>query len=473
MLARIILAVKEPALRRQLRQAISEPDVIIHTLRGKSRLWERAARQPCDLIIASHSLLPEPAAEALGFLRRLPDAPEVVVLSDHEDAGERARFLAAGAKAVLGVGLPMDALRDVVGAILDELRDAAARKLATERDMARPSLNDFVSSSESMHVFMNTVRRLVSSDTSLLVLGETGVGKERLARAIHAEGPRGQGPFVTVNCGALPDSLLESELFGHEEGAFTGASRARRGMFELAHGGTIFLDEIGEMPYHLQVKLLRVLQEHEIQPIGSEKAILVDVRVMAASNRDLEAEVEAKRFRRDLYYRISVVSLTIPPLRERREDIPELVESYIDYLRPRVGREVTGITGEALEALRRYTWPGNVRELVNVVERAILLCEDDQITLDDLPAAISGCLASPGTPLAPGVGTVPKPWLSKPLSEVRAWAVESVERAYLAALLRETGGRVGETARRAGIQPRSLYDKMRRHGLRKEDFKPR
>jgi DNA-binding NtrC family response regulator len=227
------------------------------------------------------------------------------------------------------------------------------------------------------------------------------------------------------------------------------------------------------MPYHLQVKLLRVLQEHEIQPIGSERTITVDVRVMAASNRDLAADVEAKRFRGDLFYRIGVVSLTIPPLRERREDIPELVLNYIHYLRPRVGREVTGISADAMEALCRYSWPGNVRELINVIERAMLLCDGEEITPDDLPAAISGYLGARGAAsLLDAAGDVPPEWLDEPLSEVRRTVVDQIERAYLAALLRDTGGRVGETAARAGIQPRSLYDKMKQHGLRKEDFKP-
>ena len=473
MLARVILAVDMPELRRELRRTLSASGLIVKSPRARARLWQWAARQPCDLVITSRSLLPDPPEETVRFLRDLPEAPEVIVLSNDDDPEESASLLASGAAAVLYARLPTESVTDVVGTVLDERRDLGQRALSPERDMARPSLTDFVSSSEAMQVFMKIVRRVVPSDTSLLVLGETGVGKERLARAIHAEGPRGQGPFVAVNCGALPDALLESELFGHEQGAFTGASRSRRGMFELAHGGTIFLDEIGEMPIHLQVKLLRILQDHEIQPVGSEKFIEVDVRVMAASNRDLEDEVAAKRFRRDLYYRIGVVTLTIPPLRERREDIPELVGSYIEHLRPRVGRNVEGITDEAMEALCRYSWPGNVRELINVIERGMLLC-DDEITLDDVPTAISGRLAVPdegGIVVAHGAAAIPDAWLERPLGEVRKDAAEAVERAYLAALLSQTGGRVGQTATRAGIQPRSLYDKMRYHGLRKEDFK--
>ena len=463
------MVVDERELQAALVAVLTGPGVVVEALRGRGRLWERAAREACDLFVVSRSLLPDDGVGTVRLLRALPDAPEVVVVTGHDDAGERARLQAAGCSAVLDASLPREAAHAVLAALLDKRRQAVERRYAVGRDMARPRLTDFVSSSQAMHAFMRTVGRVVASDTTLLVQGETGVGKERLARAIHAEGPRGQGAFITVNCGALPEALLESELFGHVEGAFTGATRSRRGMFELAHGGTIFLDEIGEMPYHLQVKLLHVLHHHEIQPVGGESALPVDVRVMAATNRDLGAEVEARQFRQDLYYRLSVVTLTIPALRERREDIPELVESYLHYFTPRLGREVSGIGDDAVEALRRYDWPGNVRELINIVERAMLLCDGDEITLDDLPASISGCL-DPRPPVSPG--DVPAEWLGRPLADVRREVVGTFERAYLAALLGETGGRVGEAARRAGIRPRSLYDKMKAHGLRKEDFKP-
>jgi DNA-binding NtrC family response regulator len=320
----------------------------------------------------------------------------------------------------------------------------------------------------------------VSSDTSLLITGETGVGKEWLARGIHADSPRRDGPFVAVNCGALPETLLESELFGHEEGAFTGATRVRRGLFETAHGGTIFLDEIGEMPLHLQVKLLRVLESREVQRVGAEVPLRLDVRVMAASNRDLEAEVEAGGFRPDLYYRLGVVTLAVPALRERREDIPTLARSYIDHFSHQFPHTVERIAPEAMAALVEYDWPGNVRELMNVIERAMLLCEGRAITSVDLPDAVGGLASSgpPGGSLDELDGDVsalgsalPDPWLETPLKDLRDALVASLERAYLSALLERTRGRVGETARRAGIDPRSLYAKMRRLGLRKEDYR--
>ena len=321
-----------------------------------------------------------------------------------------------------------------------------------------------------MRQFMKVATKVADSDSSLLLLGETGVGKERLAQAIHAESRRSTGPFIAVNCAALSESLLESELFGHEQGAFTGATRSHRGCFELAHRGVIFLDEIAELPNHLQVKLLRVLQERQITRVGSERPFEVDVRVMAATHRDPVAEVRARRLREDLYYRLNVVTLTIPPLRHRSEDIPELVASYLTWLRPRVGRVVTGIAPEAMEALIRYSWPGNVRELINVIERAMLLCEGEQIRLCDLPDTIR----SPGGEVMivsePADSSNTSPF-EKPLPAARREVLERFERAYLAHNLKQCGGRVGETAKRIGIEPRSLFDKMKQYKMRKEDFR--
>jgi len=478
MLIRVILAIDKLKLQRHLHKLISEHDVIVENIRGKTNFLERIARESSDLIIISQTLIPDPVLDTIKLLRQLPDSPGVVIISDQEDPEERAKFLAAGCDTVLYSGLSSKRLQDVFSTILAKQSEILQKALSTRRTLAQPRLTDFVSSSPAMKTFMNIVGRMVASDVPLLILGETGVGKERLARAIHEESSRSVGPFITVNCGALPETLLESELFGHEEGAFTGAIRSRRGWFELAHSGTIFLDEIGELPNHLQVKLLHVLQEHEIQRVGSEKSFVVDVRVMAATNRDIAAEVESHHFRKDLYYRLSVVTLTIPPLRDRREDIPALVESYINYLQPRIGCEVFGITDEALEALCQYSWPGNVRELINVIERAMLLCNNGEITLSDLPEAISGKGLSEHTQsilmaISRETDSIPEEWLKKPLHEVRKTILEQIERTYLTGLLGLTDGRIGETAKRAGIQPRSLFDKMKRHGLRKEDFRPK
>ena len=479
MLARILLATTSQAIQNRLRQVSDRPDTLVEVATGDMNLWETVSRENFDLVIVSRSLIGASASETVNSLRTLPESPDIVVLCEEEDPEERAMLLAAGCLSVLYTGLPNEMLEEALSAALERRLQTAEEALVPTDAPAQPQLSDFVSASPAMETFMEVVHRVVASDATLLIMGETGVGKERLARAIHAESPRSTGPFISVNCGALSETLLESELFGHEEGAFTGASRARRGWFELAHGGTIFLDEIGEMPKHLQVKLLTVLQTREVQRVGAESSIVIDVRVMAATNRDLAAEVESRRFRRDLYYRISVVSLTIPPLCERREDVPALVRGLIEHFRGEIPHQIEGIASDAMEALGRYDWPGNVRELMNVIERAMLLTSDGDISRRDLPATISGLVPDldPEFPTPQAIEeeflSVPQEWLKQPLRDARQKLLTEFERAYLAGLLEETGGKIGETAKRAGIQPRSLFEKMKRLGLRKEDYRSR
>ncbi len=477
MLARVLLALDSPPAEARFRQLADRPDTIVEVVPKDVSLWETVSRESYDLVIVSRTLLGAPAAETVNSLHTLPESPDVVVLCDEENPEDRASLLAAGCLCVLYTGLPNRMLEEALLASIERRLQAAEVALVPQDTTKQPQLSDFVSASPAMQTFMDVVHRVVASDATLLIMGETGVGKERLARAIHAESPRSAGPFTSINCGALSETLLESELFGHEEGAFTGASRARRGWFELAHNGTIFLDEIGEMPKHLQVKLLSVLQTREVQRVGAESSVEIDVRVMAATNRDLAVEVEAGRFRRDLYYRLSVVSLNIPPLSQRREDIPRLVHGLLDHLRAEIPHPVAGVSREAMNALCRYNWPGNVRELMNVIERAMLLSNSETITPADLPESISG-LAPDIDPEFPTPGvieeerlSVPREWLKQPLREARQKLLAEFERAYLAGLLEVTGGRVGETARRAGIQPRSLFEKMKRLGLRKEDYR--
>jgi DNA-binding NtrC family response regulator len=475
MLVRILLAISTTTLRQRIQRILAQEEhVVISSSHQKGEsLWKALPRQDNDLIVIPRGAIPRPEAEAVSSIHQLPEQPDFIVLTHAEDSAERAHLLAAGCLAVLNERLADEVLQETLVALISRRRNQGLERLRSNQPFAVSHLSDFVSTSPAMQAFMATVQRVVAVDTPLLICGETGVGKERLASAIHAESLRAFGPFIAVNCGALPEGLLESELFGHEEGAFTGATRPRRGYFELAHQGTIFLDEVGEMPLHLQVKLLRVLQERTIQRVGGEKAVPLNVRVIAATNRDLVAEVEARRFRQDLYYRLAVVTLTIPPLRERPEDIPPLVERYIEYFHARLGRGVQGVAAEALKALVRYSWPGNVRELINVIERALLLCASDHITLADLPATITTWLQQNGPTAAswsqpPGL---PNDWLNRPWKEVREAVVDALERNYLVGLLKETRGRIRETADRAGIDPRSLYQKMREHGLRKEAFR--
>ncbi|MGM0599747.1 MAG: sigma-54 interaction domain-containing protein [Candidatus Rifleibacteriota bacterium] len=333
-----------------------------------------------------------------------------------------------------------------------------------------PGLNDFQQQGEKH--FLKIARKVVNSNSSLLLLGETGVGKERLALAIHNESQRRHEPFIPINCAALPENLLESELFGHEQGAFTGAIRTRRGAFELAHRGTIFLDEVGDMPLHLQAKLLRVLQEKEFQKIGGEKALKVDVRVMAATNHDLPKAVQNKLFRRDLFYRLSVVSIEIPPLRERPEDIESLVEYFTKNLSAESEKSKTTVSTAAMTALKNYEWPGNVRELMNVIERALLLGDGRRIELEDLPPEIISNKSCDNPPdLMPETVISQSELNSLPWKYARKLWLDRLEKIYFENLLKSCNGKIGETAKRAGITARALHQKMTQHGIDKKDFK--
>jgi DNA-binding NtrC family response regulator len=368
-----------------------------------------------------------------------------------------------------------EAIGEILGSILVRRRDRTVLRPSELRPAELSRLGSFRSRSPAMQRVLEVARRVTSARSSVLILGETGVGKEHLARAIHEQGPRARHPFVAVNCAAIPDTLFESELFGHEQGAFTGASRAHRGHFEVAHGGTIFLDEIADTPAQVQAKLLRVLQDRKIQRVGAETTIPVDARVVAATNRDLEREIRDGGFRADLFYRIGVVTLTVPPLRERRDDIPDLVREFLAYFRTQIPTQVTDVDDSGMRALMAYGWPGNIRELINVVERAVLISDSAVLGLRDLPDAIRGeirtveepSFADSGAELG-GAGS----GMELPLKEARARVVASFEREYLTRQLERAEGRISVTARRAGITPRALHEKMRRHGLRKEDFKP-
>lgn len=287
-------------LRRLLRP---QPDTFVETLRKSSQpLWGRLAQYAGDLVLVSRALVPEPAPQNVTMLSEAPSAPRLAILSREPDSDDDARMGAAGAVASLDLSLDDGPLSQAFDGILGRVRQERSDELLLEREIDTPRLSDFVTNSATMQAFMAVVERVIDSDSTLLVTGETGVGKERLARAIHGASPRARGPFVAVNCGALPESFLESEPFGHAQGSFTGATATRRGWFELARRGAIFLDEIGEMPLHLQSRLLRVLQDREVTPVGAERSIAIDVRVISATNCDLRELVTARTFREDLYY---------------------------------------------------------------------------------------------------------------------------------------------------------------------------
>ncbi|MFH1812501.1 MAG: sigma-54 dependent transcriptional regulator [Pseudomonadota bacterium] len=468
MLIRVVVVAESAALRRRLVRLLPAGQTRVVSQLRRRTLWSELSQQSMDLVVIDRASLPEPIPGSVGALRDLPEHPEVVVVSTGEDATTQATLLGAGALSLLSLDLDDDVLGGNLETLVERCRRELLLRPRAERQERTTRLGDFVSASPAMYKLIETARRVTGADTSLLLLGETGVGKERLARAIHAEGPRASGPFVAINCSAIPETLLESELFGHEKGAFTGAMRTRRGHFELAHRGTLFLDELADAPASVQVKLLRVLQERVIQPVGSERAFPVDVRVMAATNRNLRAEVEAQRFRRDLFYRLSVVTLEIPPLRERREDLPMLVTELLEHHARRLGRPVTGIADDAMRLLLAYSFPGNVRELHNVIEHAVLLVTGPTIGLRDLPDVSFSPAVSSERADAPWEHEA---WLAQPWPEARQQALEVLETRYFEHLLRDSQGRLNTAAARSGVTSRSLYNLMQRHGWNKEQYR--
>ncbi len=371
--------------------------------------------------------------------------------------------------------------------------DAAVRRIesAVERKQLRelnanlksrlaafgPSTN-LIGESRGVAAVRELIDQISDSTAPVLIHGESGTGKELAARALHLRGPRRDAPFIAINCAAVSETLMDSELFGHERGAFTGATSAHKGLFEAAHGGILFLDEIGDVPLQSQVKLLRVLQEGEVRPVGSTQARRVDVRVLVATNVDLERAMGEGRFREDLFYRISTFRLSIPPLRERREDIPLLAQHLLDKINWRRGqrsdrqrsdqRQVTGFTDEALATLVVYDWPGNVRELGNAIEHAATLCSGDQVDSVDLPNFVIGPAAGSLQRDRPAVGSV----ASRPFSEARTQLIEEFERRYLSDLLAGTEGNMSEAARRSGIDRSNLRRMLKRHQLNANSFKP-
>lgn len=300
------------------------------------------------------------------------------------------------------------------------------------------------------------IRQVAAFDSNVLILGESGTGKEVVARAIHESSLRRARPFIPINCGAIPAELLESELFGHEKGAFTGANARRVGRFEAAEGGTIFLDEVGDMPLETQAKVLRVLQERTFERVGGSKTLEADVRVIAATHRDLEGEVARGRWRGDLYYRLRVVEIVVPPLRERLEDLPALVDRFLDHLATRLGREKRRIDAAAMAAVARHSWPGNVRELRNVVEQAAVLAAGPAIEEADLRLEVPR--SAPSVP--PRAGS---------FADAKRALVDDFERTFLADALRQHGGNVSRTAEAIGMVRQSLQQKIRELGLRGDD----
>lgn len=469
MLPRVFISVNDKSLQTQLKESLAASGAQIDCSGPANNPWQQIVQCCGDILIVSESMIPRPVESGIAILNNLPETPTTVIIHDFDSSEEHARLMAAGADVVLYSGVSLTSLVEAIETTLESRLQLVKLDLPERKKLEHPKLSDFISLSETMQMFINDVQKVAPSDSILLILGETGVGKEHLAKAIHAESSRSSGPFIALNTAALPEQLLESELFGHTRGSFTGATRSRRGAFEQAHGGTIFLDEIGEMPLHLQTKLLRVLQDYEVRPVGGDKSILVDVRVIAATNCDLENDILQGSFRKDLYYRLSVMALTIPPLRNRKEDIPSLTRRFMNFYRYKIAKDITRITKQTVQALHNYDWPGNVRELMNVIERAMLICKSNEITLQDLPSVFHNNISHDDQ--TNDTIKIVTSWKDKTLNEVCGEVLDQLEKYYIQMVLKETKGRIGKTADMAGIHSRGLYNKMKRLGIKKEDFK--
>ncbi|MBI3858197.1 MAG: sigma-54-dependent Fis family transcriptional regulator [Planctomycetes bacterium] len=383
--------------------------------------------------------------ELLEQLKRERPTLEVVMVTAHGTIESAVQAMKLGAADFL----PKPFKLDQVSLILERLR--RVRQLRSENERLRKELQEryrarsLVGTGSAMDRCHELIDRVRREECNVLILGESGCGKDLIARAIHYDGPRRERPFVPVDCGAIHSTLLESELFGHEKGAFTGAHVARRGLFETATGGTVFLDEIGEIPLELQPALLRAIEEKQVRPVGSAQYRPVDVRIIAATNQPLEEMVAGGRFRRDLFYRLNVVSVKVPPLRERKDDIPLLVQHFLQKRAGRGGRPVTGISAEALHLLQRYDWPGNVRELEHAVDRACTLGQTERIEPGDLGPSIMEAVQA--RQAAPGQ------------------SIEEMEVAAIRRLLDDHGGDTARVAEVLGIDRSTLYRKIKRHKI--------
>jgi DNA-binding NtrC family response regulator len=384
--SRTVLVVDDdPSFRRVVEYQLQEDGFRVLTAANASAALQRFHADRVDLVLTDVKMPESGGMELLARLRRLqPDLP-IVMLTAHGTIESAVEAMKLGAFDYLTKPFTREQLR----VILSKTFDVAALKQENRRlrevVAKRFSFTNMIAGSRAMHDVTDLASRVANTETTVLLYGESGTGKELLAKAIHFHSDRSHHPFVVVNCAAIPESLIESELFGHRRGSFTGAVSDRQGKFEAANKGTIFLDEIGELPLLMQVKILRVLQNREIDKVGESRPVKIDVRIIAATNRDLEKMVSDGGFRDDLYYRLAVVALRMPPLRERTDDIPPLVEHFVDTHTARLGRPRPTITRDVYSAFNLYTWPGNIRELENVVERALVLDRDGVLSLEDLP----------------------------------------------------------------------------------------
>jgi DNA-binding NtrC family response regulator len=462
--AHVLVIDNDTAVEPLVRKALSSADVrLVSDAATAVGLLEA---ESFDLVLAA--IVPG-AVDGLSLLKaaqRVDPRLPVILLAVEPSIEDVTAGLRLGASDYLSKPFSVDDLRRSAERVLAGRRLDAEHELL-RRQIERPyTFEEIIGASSGMRRVYETIEQVAASNVDVLVLGETGTGKELVARAIHRRSQRSSGPFVPIDCGAIPDNLLESELFGHERGAFTGADSRRIGLLEFADGGTVFLDELGELPLLLQAKLLRTLQERRIRRVGGREEVEIDIRIVAATARDLDSTVRQGQFRQDLYYRINVVRIDLPPLRNRGDDIGLLAEFFANRHSREIGRPISGITPESYQVLRQYAWPGNVRELQNVIRRGIALSKGTLIGLDDLPDEVVAAAGQREIAERGAGGTVG-------YFQLRDEHVAQFERQYLSELLTRHHGDVQSAAREAKLPRGTLYRLMKNHSLDSGDFRER
>jgi two-component system response regulator PilR (NtrC family) len=446
----ILIADDESSIRESLTIVLEDEGYNCTAVQNGEEAVSAIEEKSFDIIVTD---LKMPKTDGLGVLEyALQHSSDTltIIITAHATIETAIQALRKGAADYILKPLDFDEVLIRIENLLEHKNVVQENKYLREQIDQEYNFNHIIGESEAMEKVYKMVGRVSDATSNVLITGVSGTGKELVARAIHFNGDRSKNPFLAINCGAIPDDLVESELFGHKKGAFTGADADKDGIFVAADGGTVFLDEVAEIPLNLQVNLLRVLQQREVKPVGSNKTISFDTRIIAATNKDLESEVENGNFRDDLYYRLNVVEIPLPPLQQRREDIPLLAHHFLQKYNKELKRNLKGISSEAMSAMMAYQWKGQVRELENVIERSVLLSDNEYLMLEDLPGAIRDVSGSEDVNMD-----------TEKLEE----AVQGFEKHHIQSMLKRTDGNKSEAARLLGIDPSTLYRKMERLGL--------